>query len=105
MTSGTVKGMNRIEKDPSKGLNAALASTLRGELAASGMTFDQLATQTGISKRTLLRQLSTMERHIDISHAESIAAQFNLSLGEVLRMAEDRRARRPQPQDLETGST
>lgn len=86
--------MSTVEKDPSKGLNAALAATLKGELAASGMTFDQLAAKTGISKRTLLRQLSSMERHIDISHAAVMAEQFGLTLAQVLVMAEERMERR-----------
>lgn len=85
--------MSNIEKDPSKGLNAALAATLNGERAAAGMTFDQLAAATGISKRTLLRQLSTTERHIDIADAATIAAQFNLTLADALTMAEARLAR------------
>lgn len=85
--------MSNIEKDPSKGLNAALAATLNGERAAAGMTFDQLAAATGISKRTLLRQLSTTERHIDIADAATIAAQFNLTLTDALTMAEARLAR------------
>jgi len=84
-----------IEKDPAKGINAALAATLNGERVAAGMTFDQLAAATGISKRTLLRQLSSMERHIGIADAANIAEQFNLSLGEALAMAE-RRMRRGQ---------
>lgn len=85
--------MNPVEKDPAKGLNAALAATLNGERVASGMTFDQLAAATGISKRTLLRQLSTMERHIDITDAANIAAQFDLTLGQALAMAEERMGR------------
>jgi hypothetical protein len=79
--------MSTVEKDPGQGLNAALAATLNGERVASGMTFDGLAAATGISKRTLLRQLSTMERHIDIADAENIAGQFGLSLPDALVMA------------------
>lgn len=85
--------MNTFEKDPAKGLNAALAATLKGELAASGMTFDQLAAATGISKRSLLRKLSTMERTLDIDEAATIAAQFNLTLGQALEMASARLSR------------
>lgn len=85
--------MSTVEKDPAKGLNAALAATLKGELAASGMTFDQLAEATGISKRTLLRQLSEMSRHIDIADAANIASQFDLTLPQALALAEARMAR------------
>lgn len=89
----SVTVMSNTEKDPSKGLNAALAATLNGERAAASMTFDELAASTGISKRTLLRQLSTTERHIDIADAANIAAQFGLTLGEALALAEERLAR------------
>jgi transcriptional regulator with XRE-family HTH domain len=85
--------MSTVEKDPAKGLNAALAATLNGERAAAGLTFDALAARTGISKRTLLRQLSTMERHIDVSHVAVIAEQFGLTAAEVFVMAEARLAR------------
>ena len=85
--------MSTVEKDPGKGLNAALAATLNGERVASGMTFDELAAKTGISKRTLLRQLSTTERHIDISHVAVIARAFGLSVVEVLARAEERMER------------
>lgn len=85
--------MSTVEKDPGKGLNAALAATLNGERVASGMTFEELASKTGISKRTLLRQLSTTERHIDISHVAVIAGAFDLSVVEVLARAEERMER------------
>lgn len=90
VTIGYGLPMSTVEKDPDKGLNAALAATLKGELAASGMTFDQLAAATGISKRTLLRQLSTRERHLNIDHVAAIAATFNLTAAEVLAAAEAR---------------
>lgn len=95
MTTRYLGGMNTVEKDPAKGLNAALAATLNGERVASGMTFDELAAATGISKRTLLRQLSTMERHIDISHVATIAAAFDLSVVDVMLAAEARMNRAP----------
>lgn len=85
--------MSKVEKDPAKGLNAALAATLNGERTAAGMTFDQLAAATGISKRTLLRKISTTERALDIEEAAIIAAQFDLTLGEALSMASQRVAR------------
>lgn len=85
--------MNAVEKDPSKGLNAALAATLNGERVAAGMTFDVLADATGISKRTLLRQLSTTERALNVADVHTIAAQFHLTVSEVFAMAEARMAR------------
>lgn len=96
--------MSPVEKDPAKGLNAALAATLNGERAASGMTFDALAAATGISKRTLLRQLSTMERNIDVADAANIASQFGLSLGKALAMAEERLSRPQKGEDASQGA-
>lgn len=99
MTARYLGVMSTVEKDPAKGLNAALAATLKGELAASGMTFDKLAEETGISKRTLLRKLSTMERTLDIDEAAAIAAVFGLTLGKAMIAAEERmtRPRRGEP--------
>lgn len=85
--------MSTVEKDPSKGLNAALAATLNGERAAAGMTFEELGAATGISKRTLMRILSTTERHIGVSQVAVIAEQFGLSAAQVFAMAEDRMER------------
>lgn len=82
--------MSTVEKDPSKGLNAAVAATLKGEMAATKMTFDALAAQTGISKRALLRYLSTMDRDLNVSHMAVIAAQFALTPLDVVRMAQER---------------
>lgn len=102
MTGASVYAMSNIEKDPSKGLNAALAATLNSERVVSGMTFDELAAATKISKRTLLRQLSTTERHIAIADAEAIAAQFGLSLAEAMTLAEARLARNTTPKGVES---
>jgi transcriptional regulator with XRE-family HTH domain len=93
VTKGYDSGMNTVEKDPSKGLNAALAATLNGERVASGLTFDELAVATGISKRQLMRLLSTMERHLEISVVATIAAEFGLSVADVLAAAEARMER------------
>lgn len=96
--------MNTVEKDPAKGLNAALAATLNGERVASGMTFDGLAAATGISKRTLMRQLSTMERHIDISHVAAMAEAMGLTVGEVFVAAEARLERGRRGDDKTQGA-
>lgn len=83
-------------RDPSEGLNAALAATVNGERVAAGMTFDQLAAASGIPKRTLLRKVSTTERHLNVEDVAALAAALGLTVVEVLARAEDRleRARR-----------
>lgn len=76
--------------DPSQGLNAALAATLNGERVAAGLTFDELATVTGIPKRTLLRKVSTTERHLNIDDVARIAGAVGLTVVEALARAEGR---------------
>lgn len=85
--------MTTNESDPGKGFNAAVADTLNGERVASGMTFDDLAKASGVSKRTLMRLLSTKERHLNVEVIATIAAQFNLSPTEVFVRAEERMGR------------
>lgn len=77
-------------RDPSEGLNAALAATLNGERVAAGMTFDELAAASGIPKRTLLRKVSTTERHLNVEDVAQLAAAVGLTVVEVLARAEDR---------------
>lgn len=73
--------MTPIEKDPTKGLNAAVAAVLNGERAAQGMTFDDLAQHSGLSKSTLLRLLgSNLEKRRDIDVAQLAAIAFALAL-------------------------
>jgi transcriptional regulator with XRE-family HTH domain len=89
--------MRNVEHDPGKGLNAAVAATLNAERVAAGLTFEGLADLVGISKRTLMRQLSTTERHIDVADLADLAAVFRLTSSDVLRMAEERMGRTEVP--------
>ena len=74
-------------------LNAALAATLNGERVRGGLTFDQLAASSGISKRTLLRLLSTVERDIDVRVLAKLADVFHTTPSALLADAEDWMAR------------
>lgn len=85
--------MSSVQTNPADGLNAALAATLNGERVASGMTFDELAEASQIPKRTLLRKLSTTERHLNIEEVRRIAEALGLTVVEVLLRAEERVAR------------
>lgn len=85
--------MSPYDANPSHGLNAAVADTLNGERVASGLTFDQLAEATGISKRTLMRLLSKKERHIDVSVLSALAEAFHMSPTQVIRQARERMSR------------
>lgn len=91
--------MTPIEKDPTKGLNAAVAAVLNGERAAQGMTFDDLARTSGLSKSTLLRLLgSNLEkrRDIDVAQLYSLAVALGMTPVDVFQAAVarmDRQAR------------
>jgi transcriptional regulator with XRE-family HTH domain len=80
--------------DPSLGLNAAVAAVLNGERVAAGMTFDQLADVSGISKQQLMRLLSTTQRHIDVEVLGLLADIFQTTSAEIV-VAAQRRMDRP----------
>lgn len=79
-------------------LNAAVAATLNGERVAAGLTFEQLASKTGISARSLKRYLSGVERDIKVNTLAQIAGPLGLSLTEVIRRSELRREHRDEEQ-------
>lgn len=87
--------MTTNESDPGKDFNDAVADTLNGERVASGMTFDELAKATGVSKRQLMRLLSTKERHLNVAVIAVIAEQFHISPAQVFARAEERMGRGP----------
>lgn len=74
---------------PSKGPNAAVAAVLNGERTAAGLTYEELAARTGLSKRTLMRLLSTLERDIDVNVLAAIAEAFNLTPAQTMARAEE----------------
>lgn len=76
------------ESNPAQGLNAAVAAVLNGERVAAGMTFEQLADVSGISKQQLLRLLSTTKRHITLE-----AEKFNTTTPQVIAAAQERMSR------------
>lgn len=82
--------MSKIEKNPAVGLNAAVAATLNAERVASGKTFKALAAETGISKESLIRYLSTTERHISIEAIRAIGQVLELTVADVMDMADQR---------------
>lgn len=79
--------------DPDMSLNDALAATLNGERVRAGLTFDALATKSGISKRQLMRLLSTAERDIDVPVLDTLAAVFHTSSSQLVADAEEWRSR------------
>jgi transcriptional regulator with XRE-family HTH domain len=83
--------------DAHGGLNAAVAATLNGERVAAGLTFDQLATRVGVSKRQLMRLLSSAERDIDVNVLAALAVAFGMKSSDVMTLAEERMRRTPPP--------
>lgn len=81
------------EAGPETGLNAAMAATLNGERVASRMTFDDLSIATGIPKRTLLRKISTTERHLNVEDVRRIASALGLTVIDAITRAEERNRR------------
>lgn len=76
--------------DPTRGLNEAVAATLNGERVASGLTFDQLASKASISKRQLLRLISTGSkdrRHIDVAALDAISSALGVAPADVFAAA------------------
>jgi transcriptional regulator with XRE-family HTH domain len=88
--------MTKRQSDPAQGLNAAVAAVLNGERVAAGMTFDELATVSGVSKQQLMRLLSTTKRHIDVEVLELLAASFGTTSARVVASAQERLARTPE---------
>lgn len=72
---------------------------LNGERAAAKLSFDELATRTGISRRTLMRLLSSVERDIDINVLAAIAQVFNMTPAEAVARGEEWQLRNS-PEDL-----
>lgn len=85
--------MTKRESDPAQGLNAAVAAELNGERVSAGMTFDQLADVSGISKQQLMRLLSTKRRHIDVEVLALLAGVFHTSSAQIVAAAQERMTR------------
>lgn len=82
-------GMSTLHRDPSAGINAALAAELRAERAAQQMTVDALAERSGVPKRTLIRLLNA-ERAIAVEPLCDIAGAFGVSVTTLVGRAERR---------------
>lgn len=63
---------------------------LSGERVAAGMTYDDLAGVSGISKRALMRYLSTKDRHIDVHVLDTLAGVFRTTPVHIMAAATER---------------
>lgn len=82
-------GMSPIELDHGRGLNGAIAGELRAERARRRVTFDALATRSGISKRTLIRMLNG-ERAINMASLEAICEVLGAPPSRIIVAAQTR---------------
>ncbi|WP_082628257.1 helix-turn-helix domain-containing protein [Actinobaculum massiliense] len=78
-----------INNDPQSGLNGAVAAELRAEKAIQQTTFDDLAHQTGISKRTLIRILNA-DRIITTAYLESLCTALGITPIDIIARATKR---------------
>ena len=88
--------MANIDKDPTKGLNAAVAAELRAERVAQEVTFDDLVKRVSLSRATTWRLLNA-ERLITIEALVEVAGALGVSVLEIAERAEKRLARDAPP--------
>ena len=81
--------MTENPKDPTAGLNGAVAAELRAERAAKEISFEAIDERVSMSYRTLLRLFSA-ERFITIEALVEIAAALGVSVLEIVERAERR---------------
>ena len=81
--------MANIDKDPAKGLNAAVAAELRAERVAQEITLDVLVGRVGLSRNTVWRLLNC-ERLITIEALMELAEALGVSVLEIVERAEKR---------------
>ena len=96
--------MNEITRDPTAGLNGAVAAELRAERAAKEISFEAIADRVSMSYRTLLRLFSA-ERFITIEALVEIAAALGVSVLEIVERAEKRVVKDAPPPPAEGGAT
>ena len=88
--------MANIDKDPTKGLNAAVAAELRAERMAQEVAFDDLVERVSLSRATTWRLLNA-ERLITIEALVEVAGALGVSVLEIVERAERRLARETPP--------
>ena len=88
--------MANIDKDPTKGLNAAVAAELRAERVAQEVAFDDLVERVSLSRATTWRLLNA-ERLITIEALAEFAGALGVSVLEIVERAEKRLARKAPP--------
>lgn len=83
--------MSTIDRNPSEGLNAAVAAELRRERAAQQVTIDTLVARTGLSRSTVLNTLNA-KRLLGVEAVAAIAKVLGVSVTTIFARAEGRLA-------------
>lgn len=86
---GNIALMVPVERDPSKGLNAAVAAQLRAERAAADLTVEQLAREADMSPVSVQRYLRG-KRHIDVAVLFQLAKALEVEPAEIVANAQRR---------------
>lgn len=81
--------MAPLERDPSAGMNGAVAAVLRGERSATGLTLEELSGKTDIPVVSLQRYLKG-KRHLDVDVVWNIAVALEMEPDDVWRQASTR---------------
>ena len=81
--------MSTIDRNPSEGLNAAVAAELRRERAAQQVTIDTLVERTGLSRSTILNTLNA-KRLLGVEAVAAIATALGVSVTAIFSRAETR---------------
>ena len=81
--------MSTIDRNPSEGLNAAVAAELRRERAAQQVTIDILVERTGLSRSTILNTLNA-KRLLGVEAVAAIAQALGVSVTVIFSRAETR---------------
>lgn len=71
-------------------LNDAVAAEVRAEVARQGLTRSEVVEKSGVNQRTYSRYFVRCDRSIPIDTLALVAQVLNISLGEILRRAEER---------------
>lgn len=92
---GNISVMATIDRNPSEGLNAAVATELRRERAAQQITIDTIVELTGLSRSTVLNTLNA-KRLLGVEAVAAIAQALGVSVTTIfsraeVRLASDRR--------------
>lgn len=84
-----MSGMSTIDRNPSKGLNAAVAAELRSERVIQQVSIETLVERTGLGRSTVLNTLNA-KRLLGVEAVASIAEALGVSVTTIFARAEKR---------------